>query len=142
LKTNISFPNLSAFADRLRRDKHGAAAVEFAMVAPLFLLLATGGMEVSIAIYKGSSVQWAIEKAARVAMITPAIDQAGFQELVDGNLAAMGVAAEVDVAYSKETGLEIVLARAQATYVHTMRPILLPEIDVSFESDVSFPQAS
>lgn len=142
MKTNMSFPNLSAFADRLGREKRGATAVEFAMVAPLFLLLATGGMEVSIAIYKGSSVQWAIEKAARTAMITPAIDQAGFQELVDGNLAAMGVAAEVDVAYSKETGSEIVLARAQATYVHTMRPILLPEIDVSFESDVSFPQAS
>ncbi len=139
---NMSSPKLFAFADRLGREKRGAAAVEFAMVAPLFLMLAIGGMEVSIALHKGSSVQWAIEKAARTAMITPAIDQAGFQELVDGNLTAMGVEADVNVAYSKQTGSEIVLARAQATYVHTMRPILLPEIEVSFESDVSFPQAS
>ena len=139
---NMSSQKLFAFADRLGREKRGAAAVEFAMVAPLFLMLAIGGMEVSIALHKGSSVQWAIEKAARTAMITPAIDQAGFQELVDGNLTAMGVEADVNVAYSKQTGSEIVLARAQATYVHTMRPILLPEIEVSFESDVSFPQAS
>jgi Flp pilus assembly protein TadG len=139
---NMSSPKLFAFADRLGRETRGAAAVEFAMVAPLFLMLVIGGMEVSIALHKGSSVQWAIEKAARTAMITPAIDQAGFQELVDGNLTAMGVEADVNVAYSKQTGSEIVLARAQATYVHTMRPILLPEIEVSFESDVSFPQAS
>ena len=139
---NMSSQKLFAFADRLGREKRGAAAVEFALVAPLFLMLAIGGLEVSIALHKGSSVQWAIEKAARTAMLTPAIDQAGFQELVDGNLTAMGVEAKVDVAYSKQTGSEIVLARAQATYVHTMRPILLPEIEVSFESDVSFPQAS
>jgi Flp pilus assembly protein TadG len=112
------------------------------MIAPIFLLLAVGGMEISIALHKGSSVQWAIEKAARTAMITPTIDQEAFQDLVDGNLAAMGVEAKVDVAYSKETGSEIVLARAQATYVHTMRPLFLPDIDVSFESDVSFPQAT
>lgn len=142
MRTNTSFPKLFAFASRLRRDKRGAAAVEFAMVSPLFLLMAIGGMEVSIALHKGSSVQWAIEKAARTAMITPAMDQESFQDLVDGNLAQMGVEAEVNVAYSRETGSEIVLARAQATYVHTMRPILLPEMDVSFESDVSFPQAS
>lgn len=142
MRTNTSFQKLFAFAKRLQREKRGATAVEFAMVAPLFLLLATVGMEISIAIHKGSSVQWAIEKAARTAMITPTMDQAGFQDLVDGNLAAMGVAATVDVAYSKETGPEIVLARAQATYVHTMRPILLPEVELSFESDVSFPQAS
>lgn len=142
MRTNTSFPKLFAFASRLRRDTRGAAAVEFAMVSPLFLLMAIGGMEVSIALHKGSSVQWAIEKAARTAMITPAIDQESFQDLVDDNLAQMGVEAEVDVAYSKETGTEIVLARAQATYVHTVRPVLLPSFDVSFESDVSFPQAS
>lgn len=142
MRTNTSFPKLFAFASRLRRDKRGAAAVEFAMVSPLFLLMAIGGMEVSIALHKGSSVQWAIEKAARTAMITPAMDQESFQDLVDGNLAQMGVEAEVNVAYSRETGSEIVLARAQATYVHTVRPVLLPSFDVSFESDVSFPQAS
>ena len=130
------------FAERLARDKRGAAAVEFALVAPLFLLLAIGGMEVSIAIHKGSSVQYAIEKAARTAMITASVDAAKFQELVDENLDAMGVEADVDVAYSTETGPEIVLARAQATYVHTVRPLLLPPFEVSFESDVSFPRAS
>jgi Flp pilus assembly protein TadG len=96
----------------------------------------------AVALHKGSSVQWAIEKAARTAMITPTIDQEKFQELVDGNLADMGVEADVSVAYSKETGSEVALARAQATYVHTVRPIFLPSFDVSFESDVSFPLAT
>jgi Flp pilus assembly protein TadG len=142
LRTSTSFPKLFAFADRLGRNTRGAAAVEFAMIAPLFFLLAIGGMEVSIALHKGSSVQWAIEKAARTAMITPAIDQAKFQDLVDDNLAAMSVEAQVNVTYSTETGSEIVLGRAQATYVHTVRPIFLPSFDVSFDSDVSFPQAT
>jgi Flp pilus assembly protein TadG len=142
LRTSTSFPKLFAFADRLGRNTRGAAAVEFAMIAPLFFLLAIGGMEVSIALHKGSSVQWAIEKAARTAMITPAIDQAKFQDLVDDNLAAMSVDAQVNVTYSTETGSEIVLGRAQATYVHTVRPIFLPSFDVSFDSDVSFPQAT
>lgn len=138
----MSSPKLFAFADRLGREKRGTAAVEFALVAPLFFLLAIGGMETSIALHKGSSVQWAIEKAARTAMITPAIDEAKFQALVDDNLARIGVDAEVNVAYTTESGSELVLARAQATYVHTIRPVLLPSFDVSFESDVSFPQAT
>ena len=134
--------HIEARWQRYAEDRRGATAVEFAMIAPLFLLLAIGGMEISLALHKGSSVQWAIERAARTAMITPAIDQAGFQELVDDHLAEMGVDASVTVAYSRETGSEVVLARAQATYVHTLRPILLPEMEVSFVSDVSFPQAT
>jgi Flp pilus assembly protein TadG len=112
------------------------------MISPLFLLLAVGGMEVSIALHKGASVQWAIEKAARTAMITSSVDDAKFQTFVDANLTEMGVDADVDVAYSTVTGPEVILGRAQATYVHKVRPLFLPSFDVSFESDVSFPQVS
>lgn len=128
---------------RLAHDKRGAAAVEFVLIAPLFLLLAIGAMEVSVAIHKGSSVQWAIERAARTAMLDKDTNQDSFQDLVDANLAEMGVEASVNIAYSRTTPTSgPVLGRASATYVHTVRPIFLPSFPVSFEADVSFPQAS
>ena len=70
------------------------------------------------------------------------MDDAAFQQLVEDNLAAMSVEADVDVAYTRQTGPEIVLGRAQATYMHTVRPLFLPSFDIGFDTDVTFPQAT
>jgi len=54
---------------RLRMDRRGATAVEFALLAPVFLLMFFGVFEVGRAMWIKSSMQFAVEEAARYAMV-------------------------------------------------------------------------
>jgi Flp pilus assembly protein TadG len=47
------------------RDRSGAAAIEFALVAPLFLLLLVGILEISIMFFTSSVIEGATKEAAR-----------------------------------------------------------------------------
>lgn len=50
---------------RLARDRSGAALLEFALVAPLLLVLLIGTIEVGLAIFVGSSIEAAVLQASR-----------------------------------------------------------------------------
>ncbi|MDP3739485.1 MAG: pilus assembly protein [Hyphomonadaceae bacterium] len=129
------------FGARFVAGKHGAAAVEFALVIPALLLLVVGAMELSIALYRGASVQWAVERAARAVSLNGTLTEADIQALVDADLARVGAAVEVDVGYSTEAGPELTLARITATYVHTVDIAFLPSLDIPFMVDVTAPRA-
>jgi Flp pilus assembly protein TadG len=109
------------------------------LVVPAFLLLVFGGIETSIAMHKGASVQWAIERAARAAALDANLTETGVQTLVDQNLKSIGSDVAVDIAYSKEVRPELTLARVTATYVHTVTPVLVPSFSLSFVTDVTIP---
>jgi Flp pilus assembly pilin Flp len=50
---------------RLTKDKKGIAAVEFAVIAPVFLVVLMGGMDFGHTLYVQAVLQGAIQKAAR-----------------------------------------------------------------------------
>jgi Flp pilus assembly pilin Flp len=50
---------------KLRRDARGAALMEFALVAPTFILLIMGGLEAGHSLYVRAILQGAVQKAAR-----------------------------------------------------------------------------
>jgi Flp pilus assembly protein TadG len=106
-------------------------------VAPVFLLLVFGAMEISIMLHKASSVQWAIERAARAASLDAAMTESKMQALVDANLQSIGADVAVDIAYSTESGLEVVFGRVSATYVYPLKILFLPEQTLSFVTDVT-----
>jgi Flp pilus assembly protein TadG len=49
----------------LKRDKRGIAAVEFAVIAPVFLMILMGGMDFGHTLYVQAVVQGVVQKAAR-----------------------------------------------------------------------------
>lgn len=55
----------------LRQDARGAAALEFALVAPLFLLLLIGILQMGIGFYANAGLRSGVEAAARYAQICP-----------------------------------------------------------------------
>jgi len=57
---------LKHFFKRLRTDKRGSAAIEFAFVAPVFFLLLMGTIEAGIIFFAQSSLQNAVNDAARL----------------------------------------------------------------------------
>ena len=67
---------------RFRRDASGTTAIEFAMLAPLFILLLLGMVAYGIYFGASHSVQQIAADAARTAI--PGLDQQERQSLVDG----------------------------------------------------------
>ena len=54
---------------RATRDSRGTAAVEFAIVGPLFLSLAVGMIYVCMLMFSMASMQYAVEEGARCASV-------------------------------------------------------------------------
>lgn len=54
---------------RLRKDIRGIAAVEFALIAPAFLVLLMGGLEAGHSLYMKAILEGAVQKASRDASL-------------------------------------------------------------------------
>ena len=61
---------LRRLVGRLRRSRRGAAALEFALGLPIFLMLVYGLFEVGRIFWAQSTLEYAIEEAARFAMVS------------------------------------------------------------------------
>lgn len=55
----------------LARDRRGAAAVEFALVVPVFLMLLLGGMEFGRYVWTAVTLEHAAREATRFALVHP-----------------------------------------------------------------------
>jgi Flp pilus assembly protein TadG len=54
---------------RFAKDQHGATAVEFAIVGPVFLLLVIGMIYTCMLLFSMASMQYAVEEGARCASV-------------------------------------------------------------------------
>lgn len=74
---------IRALARRLRRDNEGATIVEFALVAPVLLMMLMGLLDLSYNMYTAQMLQGAIQTAARKSTIEGAADgTAALDEIV------------------------------------------------------------
>jgi Flp pilus assembly protein TadG len=78
MKTRLSFSTLRRF----RRENNGTTAIEFAMLAPLFILLLLGMVAYGVYFGASHSVQQIAADAARTAI--SGLNQQERQSLVDG----------------------------------------------------------
>lgn len=87
---------------RARRGRRGASAVEFALVAPVFVLLVFGIIEVGRALMVQQIITNASREGARRAIIEHASD-AEVQQVVDDYLGATSVAQGVSISVTPTT---------------------------------------
>jgi Flp pilus assembly protein TadG len=66
----------------LVRDQRGSAAVEFSMVAPLFLVMVIGTFAVGWAAHSTHNLRFALAEGARALQLKPTLTQAQLQTLV------------------------------------------------------------
>ncbi len=80
----------------LGRSRRGATAVEFALIAPIFLIMVFGVFEVGRAMWIKSSLQFAVEEAGRYAIVntsatTTTVATYAQTRYTDSGLSATGV---------------------------------------------------
>lgn len=91
-----------AFARRLRDQQRGVALIEFALTAPVFLLLLMGIFDYSWQMYAKQVLQGAVSKAARDATLeSNATSQAALDNKV--RAAVLNVFPTADVRFSRQT---------------------------------------
>lgn len=74
----------------LVRDKRGAAAVEFAFVAPIFLCLVLGAVEIGRALWIKATMQFAVEQTTRHAVINTTATTGELEIYAANELASAG----------------------------------------------------
>jgi len=78
-------------ARRLRQDRSGIAAVEFALVAPMLILLLLGVLEFGRLMWVNSNLQFAAEQATRYAIAHTSASPDDITAQAQSALQGMGV---------------------------------------------------
>jgi Flp pilus assembly protein TadG len=123
-------------AKRLIRDRSGASAVEFALVAPLFLILLFAIWEFGWALHNAASVNYALEEASRDLMLDPSMTAAQLQKKVQDKVTRIG-SGTVSVTLVRSTAGDVNFAEATSTYVHELMVPFVPKDVLTLRSTVT-----
>lgn len=121
-------------ARRFLGDRHGGAALEFAMLGPVFLMFIIGFFQVAWAMYCASSVRYALHNSARALVLNPSMSQSDFQTMVKSAVTPLA-AQNVSVSLTKTTpssGLQ--LSQATATYNYQIVIPFVPTYNGQFST--------
>jgi Flp pilus assembly protein TadG len=128
-------------ARHLIRDQDGAVAVEFALVSSVFLAVLLGICYLGIMLFNNMSLEWAVEKAARVAEVNSAATQSDIAGAVNSYLASEGLP-NATVRYSSTVSGGVTIATISASYSQTYALPMISTFHLNFTSNLSVPVAS
>lgn len=122
----------------LWRCSSGSAAVEFAFVFPLLMILLVGIYSVGSVMHCISSVRYALEETARMLQLNPKLTEGELQDAIDTKLANYGSrVVTVTLTMNTETddtGSEI--AHLSASYSWLIAVPFIPRYDGAYEQSV------
>jgi Flp pilus assembly protein TadG len=123
---------------RFLKDASGASALEFAMIAPVFFAMVFGTIQVGLAFYFAGSVQFALERTARMTMVDQDMS-AGQVQTAFANELATFTDKDIDLSYTIDNGGSVPIAELNATYVHEFVVPFVPAFEVSFDVETRVP---
>ena len=124
-----------------RREEEGATAIEFAIISPIFFMMLIGIIQLSIAYFHGNTVQFAVDRAMRCAMVDASIDSTEVENLVRADLGVIGTP-DIDLDYSVDDSGDIPLAHVVANYQIPVQILFIPEFTMHFTVEAYVPVPS
>jgi Flp pilus assembly pilin Flp len=127
----------SAFANPaflFARNKNGAAAVEFALIAPALLTSIVGIMMLGLAYYEGATVQWSLERTLRTAMVHPGMTADDIRTQIEQDLEAIG-GPEIVFSYEVDESGTVPLAVVTADYEVPLHIPFVPDFTLHFSAE-------
>jgi Flp pilus assembly protein TadG len=128
----------SASARALKEDRRGTTAVEFALVAPPLLTMIVGVLALGIAYFQGATLQRAMERTLRTAMVHPEMEADDIEALLAQELERIG-SPDVNFTYEIDESGEVPLAVARAEYTVPLQIPFIPETSLRFEAENVMP---
>ena len=125
---------------RLIRDEQGSAAVEFSMVAPLFLVMVIGTFAVGWAAHSTHNLRFALAEGARALQLKPTITQSELQTLVRSKVFEAHGPEDVSVTLTIDPlGAGVKLAHTTASYPVTFTVPLVGSYSFSYSVSMTVP---
>lgn len=133
---------MSASANQQRRnwlaEETGAAAVEFAIVFPIFLAMIMTIFEFGWAQHKLSSIRFAMEKASRDLLIDNTLSESALQTKVQGYL--NGIADQnVTITKTSTTSSGVTIVQLRGTYTTNIGVPYMATYPVNWSTTVTTP---
>jgi Flp pilus assembly protein TadG len=129
------------FHKRFCKAADGASALEFALVAPVFLAMVFGTIQMGIAFYYAGSVQFALEKTARILMVDQEMSEGELQAAFANELSTY-TDQTIDVSYTVDSSGDVPIGQFAATYAHEVVIPFVPAFDVTFNIVTKVPLAN
>lgn len=134
-----SFSSPSASARPFGKDDSGAAAVEFALVAPVCLALMFGILQLGWALHCAASTRYALERGMRAVTLNPAITQSQLETAVQTDLATIADPDAVQVSLRRESVAGAASAIGTATFTSEIGVPMLYTYPISFTAQIVTP---
>lgn len=119
-------------------DERGATAVEFAIIANVFIVFVMVIAYFGIMLFNTASLDWAVNDAVRIASIDSSADQATIANAINARLSDFGLS-NASVTYTKETLNSILTGHIQASYVQSYSIPFLRTFDMTYSSQAYVP---
>jgi Flp pilus assembly protein TadG len=121
------------------RDIGGATALEFAMVAPVLIVLLIGVFNLGYALYCGAAVRHAVQQSSRALLFDPNITASAFKATVTSKLDGIPVA-NLTVAIGSESVTQTQqLKRITWTYDYMVCAPFMPSEELAMGSSLTVP---
>lgn len=118
----------------LAHDAGGAAAVEFAMIAPVLFTSIVGLLMLGMAYYEGATLQWSLERTLRAAMIDPSMTASDIEAALNERLEAIG-SPDIDFSYVIDNSGSVSMAVVTAGYEVPLRVPFVPDMALHFSAE-------
>ncbi|HEX5380529.1 MAG TPA: TadE/TadG family type IV pilus assembly protein [Phenylobacterium sp.] len=119
------------------RERSGSAAVEFAVVMPVLLILLAGLAQFAWVQHCSTSLRYALSAASRQLLLNPNLTEAQMRDAVKAKLAAADP--NVTVSLSIATVASGKVATLNGVYAHTISLPGLPSIPLDYHASVQTP---
>ena len=116
----------------------GASALEFALVLPVFAAMLFGSIQMGLAYYYAGTVQYALERTARLAMVEQDMSTGQIQSAFANELAAI-TDQDIDISYSIDSSGDVPIASFSATYSHEFVIPFVPSFTIDFPVETHVP---
>lgn len=126
--------SVSARRRRFGRNARGAAAVEFALVAPALISCIVGVLMLGITYYEGATVQWSLERRLRAAMIDPNATAEQIEAAIRSDLEQIG-SPEIEFIYEVDEGGAVPLAVVTVNYEVPLQIPFVPDLALHFSAE-------
>lgn len=128
---------------RSLQNPSGAVSIEFALIAPLFLMFVFFGMQLSIGLHKLNTIERAVEQATRQAFLSGAATQSDIQASVTSHLQAIDPSLNLTIAYQTDTSTTVPMGNVTADYTFEIYAFFVPKMTLrsTIDVDVPLPQA-
>jgi Flp pilus assembly protein TadG len=125
---------------RLWRDDGGASALEFALVLPVFAAMLFGTIQTGMAFYYAGSIQYALERTARLTMVDQDMTAGQVQTNFDNEV---GVFTDdnIIVNYSVDNSGDVPVAQLSTSYPYEVIIPFVPAFTLTFDAEARVPLA-